>query len=80
MSGAIHPLPNMPSWRGAQLKNTNNFTFTFILTVTVSRLKTGDGSTPETSCTMDNVHHNNGIKPPDIVHEHSTVNTENMWK
>jgi hypothetical protein len=28
MSGAIPPLPNTPSWRGAQLKHTDNFTFT----------------------------------------------------
>jgi hypothetical protein len=29
MIGAIPPLPNMPSWRGAQLKHRDNFTFTF---------------------------------------------------
>jgi len=29
MNTAIHPLPNTPSWRGAQLKNhRDNFTFT----------------------------------------------------
>jgi hypothetical protein len=28
MSGAITPLPNTPSWRGAQLKHRDNFTFT----------------------------------------------------
>jgi hypothetical protein len=27
MSGAIPPLPNTPSWRGAQLKQRDNFTF-----------------------------------------------------
>jgi len=27
MSGAIPPLPNTPSWRGAQLKHRDNFTF-----------------------------------------------------
>jgi hypothetical protein len=26
MSGAIPPLPNKPSWRGAQLKHRDNFT------------------------------------------------------
>jgi hypothetical protein len=26
MSGAISPLPNTPSWRGAQLKHRDNFT------------------------------------------------------
>jgi hypothetical protein len=26
MHGAIPPLPNTPSWRGAQLKNSDNFT------------------------------------------------------
>jgi hypothetical protein len=29
MSGAIPPLPNTSSWRGAQLKHRDNFTFTF---------------------------------------------------
>jgi hypothetical protein len=29
MRGAIPPLPNTPSWRGAQLKHRDNFTFTF---------------------------------------------------
>jgi hypothetical protein len=28
--GAIPPLPNTPSWCGAQLKHRDNFTFTFI--------------------------------------------------
>jgi hypothetical protein len=28
MSGAIPPLPNTPSCRGAQLKHRDNFTFT----------------------------------------------------
>jgi hypothetical protein len=27
MSGAIPPLPNKPSWRSAQLKHRDNFTF-----------------------------------------------------
>jgi len=27
MSGAIPPLPNTPSWRGDQLKHSDNFTF-----------------------------------------------------
>jgi hypothetical protein len=30
MRRAIHPLPNTFSWRGAQLKHRDNFTFTFI--------------------------------------------------
>jgi hypothetical protein len=34
MSGAIPPLPNKPSWRGAQLKHRDNFTFTFFFTKT----------------------------------------------
>jgi hypothetical protein len=29
MSSAIPPLPNTPSWRRAQLKQRDNFTFTF---------------------------------------------------
>jgi hypothetical protein len=29
MSGAISPLPNTPSWRGAWLKHRDDFTFTF---------------------------------------------------
>jgi len=28
MRGAIPPLPNTPSWRGAQLKDWKNFTIT----------------------------------------------------
>jgi len=28
MRGAIPPLPNMLSWRGAQLKHRDSFTFT----------------------------------------------------
>jgi hypothetical protein len=28
MNGAIPPLPNTPSWRGAQLKHRDNFTLT----------------------------------------------------
>jgi hypothetical protein len=31
MSGAIPPLPNSLSWRGAPLKHRDNFTFTFYL-------------------------------------------------
>jgi hypothetical protein len=31
MSGAIPPLPQYTSWRGAQLKHRDNFTFTFYL-------------------------------------------------
>jgi hypothetical protein len=30
MSGAIPPLPNTPSWRGARLKHRDNFTFTLM--------------------------------------------------
>jgi len=29
MRGAIPAYPNTPSWRGAQLKHRDNFTFTF---------------------------------------------------
>jgi hypothetical protein len=29
MRGAILPLPNIPSWRGAQLKHRGNFTLHF---------------------------------------------------
>jgi hypothetical protein len=29
MRGAIPPLPNTHSWRGAQLKHRDSFTFTF---------------------------------------------------
>jgi hypothetical protein len=32
MSGNIPPLPNMPSWRGAQLKQRDTFTFVFTFT------------------------------------------------
>jgi hypothetical protein len=46
MRGAIPPLPNTPSWHGAQLKHRGNFTFTLqtytsrlILALRVSVLK-----------------------------------------
>jgi hypothetical protein len=38
MSGAIPPLPNTPSWRGAQLKHRDNFTFTFTLSLVQDKL------------------------------------------
>jgi hypothetical protein len=31
MSGAITLLPHMPSWRGAQLKHRDKFTFIFTI-------------------------------------------------
>jgi hypothetical protein len=31
MRGAILPLPNTPSWSGAQLKHRDNFTFTLVM-------------------------------------------------
>jgi hypothetical protein len=31
MSGAIPPLPNTPSWRGAQLKHRDLFTFYLLM-------------------------------------------------
>jgi hypothetical protein len=34
MRGAIPPLPNTPSWRGAQLKHRDNFTFIINTTTT----------------------------------------------
>jgi len=38
MSGAIPPLPNTPSWGGAQLKkHRDTFTFTFTLSLQLSR-------------------------------------------
>jgi hypothetical protein len=37
MSEAIPPLPNTPSWRGAQLKHRDNFNFTFTFTFTFLR-------------------------------------------
>jgi hypothetical protein len=30
MSGAVSPLPNTPSWRGAQLKHRDNFTLPYL--------------------------------------------------
>jgi hypothetical protein len=32
MSGAVPPFPNTPTWRGAQLKHRDNFTFYLYLT------------------------------------------------
>jgi hypothetical protein len=33
MSGGITPLPNTPSWRNAQLKHRDNFTFLVVVVV-----------------------------------------------
>jgi hypothetical protein len=33
MRGAIPQLPNTPSWRGAKMKYTDNFTFSLMLNV-----------------------------------------------
>jgi hypothetical protein len=35
MREAILPLPNTPSWHGAQLKHKDNFTFTLGFSATV---------------------------------------------
>jgi hypothetical protein len=35
MSGAIPPLPNMPSRRGTQLKHRDNFNFAFIIIIII---------------------------------------------
>jgi nitrogen fixation-related uncharacterized protein len=35
MSGALPPFPNMPSWRGVQLKHRDSITFTFTFAVVV---------------------------------------------
>jgi hypothetical protein len=35
MRGAIPPLPHMPSWRGAQLKHRDDFTFAFTCTLPI---------------------------------------------
>jgi hypothetical protein len=37
MSGAIPPLPSTSSWRSAQLKRRDNFTFTFNPALTVQQ-------------------------------------------
>jgi hypothetical protein len=34
MCGGIPPLPNTPSWCGAELKHRDNFTFAFTFTFT----------------------------------------------
>jgi len=38
MSGAISPFPNTPSWRGAQLKHRDNFTFTFTIYTSIAQV------------------------------------------
>jgi hypothetical protein len=40
MRGAILPLLNTPSWRGAQLKHRDNFTFT--LPLSFNRVEVGN--------------------------------------
>jgi hypothetical protein len=47
MSGAIPPLPNMPSWRGAQLKHRDNFTFPFtIQSYAIYTVETASSNSP----------------------------------
>jgi hypothetical protein len=41
MSGAIPALTNTPSWRGAQLKHKDNFTFTYTILRVFSHLRLG---------------------------------------
>jgi hypothetical protein len=64
MIGAIPPLPNTSSWRGAQLKHRDNFTFTLHL-IYEGRLKSSwiGGSAPLLCLSL----HNSGLLPP--VHE-----------
>jgi hypothetical protein len=38
MSGAIIHSPNTPSWRGAQLKHRDNFTFTLYINIMTMEL------------------------------------------
>jgi hypothetical protein len=35
MGGAIPPFPNMPSWRGAQLKHRDNFNIAFMVSLKI---------------------------------------------
>jgi hypothetical protein len=39
MSGAVPPFPNTPSWRGAQLKRRDNFTYNFTLFIYLNYIK-----------------------------------------
>jgi hypothetical protein len=50
MIGAIPPLPNTPSWRGAQLKDRDNFTFTFASSLVVKRTKASSKIIIVSSC------------------------------
>jgi hypothetical protein len=45
MRGALPPLPNTPSWRGAQLKYRDNFTVTFTFTIDIARAHGVSGPT-----------------------------------
>jgi hypothetical protein len=36
--GAISPLPNTPSWRGAQLKHRDNFTLPYLYLITTVKV------------------------------------------
>jgi len=46
MRGDIPPLPNTPSWRGAQLKRRDNFTFKMFYTESIRIPQTNVVSTP----------------------------------
>jgi len=55
MRGAILPLPNTPSWRGAQLKHEDNFTFTFHLFSPLSKVTLKAYQTEPKSKYLDNI-------------------------
>jgi hypothetical protein len=46
MHGAIPPLPNTPSWRGAQLKHRDNFTYAHVYLLEVFQQKIWTYSLP----------------------------------
>jgi len=41
MRGDTRPLPNMPSWRGAQLKHRDNFAFLYVNSYEISNSVVG---------------------------------------
>jgi hypothetical protein len=49
MRGAIPPLPNTPSWCGAQLKHRDNFTYLFPLRISPPSRYSGGRSIPVTN-------------------------------
>jgi hypothetical protein len=76
MRGAIPPLPNMSSWRGAPLKHRDNFNFTFYLSLTSHRHFGRSGSLFENSISISTSRHvcyRSGPSEPPRFNHHNNI-------